>query len=180
MKRALISVAAAIMLVAGCGKGPAPHKVGISGLIGPLDIPFGVPPYPQPGIVRFAADNNGNLIESIGGAPYSSPSGPTPAIGAALTGATSQTVNPASDAASLYALTSTRTTNGTLTLGVSGSPITSSVVSIWIQAGGAFTYTIQDDASTTLATVPANASRQVYDFYFNGTHYVFLSFVYSE
>lgn len=72
MKRALIVVAG--IIVAGfvaCTHAPARHnKVGISGLVGPIDIPYGVPPYPQPGVTRLAADNNGNLIQSNGGAAY--------------------------------------------------------------------------------------------------------------
>lgn len=77
-------VALLALVIAGCSgnavKYPPGHKVGISGLVGPLDIPFGVPPYPQPGIVRFAADNSGNLIESVGGAAYSSIGGGLSAI----------------------------------------------------------------------------------------------------
>jgi hypothetical protein len=67
----IAKIATLLMLAVGCAK-QAPHKVGISGLVGPIDIPYGVPPYPQPGITRLAADNSGNPIVSIGGAAYSS------------------------------------------------------------------------------------------------------------
>ena len=68
-----LTVIAATVAFGSCKQSkPTPHgKVGISGLIGPIDIPYGVPSYPQPGITRVAADNSGNLIESIGGGAYS-------------------------------------------------------------------------------------------------------------
>lgn len=73
MKRILAALVVVVTSL-GCSRGapkyPPGHKVGISGLVGPIDIPFGVPPYPQPGITRVAADNNGNLIQSIGGGSY--------------------------------------------------------------------------------------------------------------
>ena len=101
------------------------------------------------------------------------------APGPNLTGAASQTINPASDAASLYSLPTPLTQNATLVLGVSGSPITDAVVTVWKVGGGAFTYTVNDDASTPLFTFASNSTKQAANFYFDGTHYVFLSFVYT-
>src|SRR6185312_2203232 len=39
--------------------------------LGYVDLPFGQPPEPDPGITRLGVDNAGNLIASIGGAAFS-------------------------------------------------------------------------------------------------------------
>lgn len=99
--------------------------------------------------------------------------------GAALTDA-ALTVNPASDNASEYTLpAATLTANRVLTLGVTGSPVTGSLVQITRRDLTAHTYTVQDDASTSLlvfASAPTTA--QGASFRFNGTHFTFSSFFY--
>lgn len=102
-----------------------------------------------------------------------------PKAGANLTNADA-TINPASDAASLYTLPAATLTGAhILTLGVSGSPITNSIVQLIRRDLTSNTYTIKDDAGTTLLVFASGPSgAQGASFYFNGTHYVFLSFYY--
>lgn len=99
--------------------------------------------------------------------------------GAALTDAAA-TVNSASDKASEYTLpVATLTANRVLTLGVTGSPVTGSLVQITRRDLTAHTYTVQDDASTSLLvfasgpTVPQGAV-----FKYDGAHFTFQSFFY--
>lgn len=117
--------------------------------------------------------------------PTPSPSASLPAAvlvpvrGSDLTNA-DVTVNPASDKATLYSLpAATLTANHVLTLGVSGSPITNSVVQIERRDLTSNTYTVKNDSGTSLlifAATPTGA--QGASFYFDGTHYNFLSFYY--
>lgn len=105
--------------------------------------------------------------------------GTTPNTGTALTDANA-TINPATDAASEYTLpVTTLTTARTLTLGNTGSPVTGAVVEIVRRDLTANTYTIKDNAATTLFTFGASPSRATAaSFYFNGSNYAYLSFRY--
>ncbi len=102
-----------------------------------------------------------------------------PAVGSALTDADA-TVNPASSAISASVLpASTLTANRVLTIGVSGSPVTNQVYQVIRRDLSAHTYTVKDDAGTTLYTFGASPSgAQGVSIYYNGTHYAFLSFYY--
>lgn len=147
---------------------------------GPLDIPFGVPPLPPAGVTRLGVDNAGNPVASKGGAPYAIVGiVAEPAQGSSLTDANA-TVNPASNAASCYTLPSgTLSAARTLTIGITGSPATNLVVQIIRRDLSANTYTVKDDAGTTLITLGASpATPQGASFSFNGTHFVLLSFYY--
>lgn len=99
--------------------------------------------------------------------------------GAALTDA-SATINPASDKASEYTLpAATLTADRALTLGVTGSPVTKSIVQITRRDLTAKTYTVKDDGGTTLLTFGASPSApQGACFQFNGTSYELSSFFY--
>lgn len=137
-------------------------------------------PAPTPGDLAVFLDVDG-VVKTVDSNGAKGAFGvPGPAIGANLTDANA-TINPATDKASLYTLPAAtpRTANRTLTLGTGGSPITNHVVSVWILGGGAFTYLVQDDASTALFTFASGATKQIANFYFNGTHYVFLSMQYT-
>jgi hypothetical protein len=104
-----------------------------------------------------------------------------PATGPNLTDADA-TVNPASSAISASVLpASTLTGNRVLTIGVSGSPTTQQIYQVIRRDVSAHTYTVKDDAGTTLFTFAASPSApQGATFYFDGTHYVFLSFYYVD
>lgn len=99
--------------------------------------------------------------------------------GAALTNADA-TVNPASDVASEYTLpAATLSANRVLTLGVTGSPITNSIVQISRRDLTANTYTVKDDAGTTLLTFAVSPTTpQGASFQFSGSHYVLSTFFY--
>lgn len=123
----------------------------------------------------------------VGPGGATGPTGPTgpecngPNPGADLTDA-DVTKNPASDEASMYTLpAATLTGNHVLTLGVTGSPITNSIVQVVRRDLTGNTYTVKDDAATTLVVFGAAPSTpQAATFYFDGTHYVFLNFWYVE
>jgi hypothetical protein len=92
---------------------------------------------------------------------------------------TDATINPATDAASSYTLSVSLTNNRALTLGVTGSPITGAEVYILRRELTAHTYTVKDDAATTLFTFAASpSSPQGIKCRYNGTHYEFVSFFY--
>lgn len=99
--------------------------------------------------------------------------------GTALTDA-SATITPAADKASEYTLpAATLTANRTLTLGVTGSPVTGSLVQITRRDLTAHTFLVQDDASTALFTFgSAPTAPQGICCRYNGTHYEFVSFFY--
>jgi hypothetical protein len=123
--------------------------------------------------------STGNLQLSVGGAAPVVIGGPQPATGANL-GNADATINPASDKASLYLLPAgTLTAARVLTLGVSGAPITSSVLQVVRRDLSANTLTVNDDAGTTLLTFAASpTTAQGATFYYTGTHYALLSFYY--
>ncbi len=102
-----------------------------------------------------------------------------PKAGANLTDADA-TKSPASDAASVYTLpAATLSANRVLTLGVAGSPVTDAVVQVIRRDLTAHTYTVKDDAATSLIVFASGpASPQGATFYYDGTHYVFLNFFY--
>ncbi len=102
-----------------------------------------------------------------------------PAVGSNLTDADA-TVNPASSAISASVLpASTLTANRVLTIGVSGSPATGLVYQVVRRDLSAHTYTVKDDAGTTLFTFAASPSgAQGASFYYSGTHFVYLSSYY--
>jgi hypothetical protein len=102
-----------------------------------------------------------------------------PATGSNLTDADA-TVNPASSAISASTLpVATLSANRTLTLGVSGSPVTGHIYQVIRRDLTARTYTVKDDAGTTLFTFASSpTTAQGATFYYNGTHYAFLSFYY--
>jgi len=102
-----------------------------------------------------------------------------PRAGNDLTNA-SITRNPAVDAASVYTLPHILSANHVLTLGVSGSPVTNSIVQVIRRDLSGFTYTVNDDAGTPLIVFAASpVSAQGATFYFDGTHYVRLNFFYA-
>ena len=86
----------------------------------------------------------------------------------------------ASDKASEYTLpAATLSANHVLTLGVTGSPVTSSIVQITRRDLTAHTYTVKDDAGTTLLVFgSAPTAPQGASFSYNGTHFVLASFFY--
>jgi hypothetical protein len=102
-----------------------------------------------------------------------------PKAGANLTDA-SVSKNPASDAASVYTLpAATLSANRVLTLGVTGSPVTNSVVQVIRRDLTNKTYTVQDDVASSLIVFGASpASPQGATFYFDGTHFKLLNFFY--
>jgi hypothetical protein len=99
-----------------------------------------------------------------------------PKAGANLTNA-DVTRNPGTDAASIYTLPGPTTLTGShiLTLGVTGSPATNLVVQVIRRDTTVNTYTVKDDAGTTLTTLAAGIGAS---FYFNGTHFALLSTYY--
>jgi hypothetical protein len=101
-----------------------------------------------------------------------------PSEGAALTDG-ALTINPASEACSQRTLPATvpLTNDRTYVLGVTGSPITNSVFSIVKRGAGAHTLTVNDDAATQLFVFASGSTNQQANFYFDGTHYKFLSLV---
>jgi hypothetical protein len=102
-----------------------------------------------------------------------------PAAGADLIDA-DDTVNPASSKISASTLREpTLTAARVLTIGVTGSPVTSHAYQVIRRDLSAYTYTVKDDAGTTLFTFAASPTApQGASFYFDGTHYKFLSFYY--
>ena len=70
----------------------------------------------------------------------------------------------------------TLTTNRVLTLAVTGSPLTGEIMAVLRRDTTANTYTIQDDAGTTLFVMPASTKFAAY-FRFSGTHFVLSSAV---
>ena len=99
--------------------------------------------------------------------------------GAALTDA-DVTKNPASDKASVYTLPAATLTGAhILTLGVTGTPVTKSIVTVVRRDLTANTYTVKDDAAATLIVFGASpGSPEAAVFSFDGTHYVLDSFSY--
>jgi hypothetical protein len=175
MKKLLVLMFA-IVVAAGCS-GPAPvdpashGKVG-SGLFGPIDIPFGVPSLPAPGITRVGTDNSGNVIQSIGGSAYANlaiTTAQTTKLAATEAFArcadltdSNQTINPYTDHCSLYVLQNgVISTNRTLTLANSGGfgPF---VVNVVVLDTSASTYTIQNSTPSTLYTHAANSQPLAY------------------
>jgi hypothetical protein len=104
-----------------------------------------------------------------------------PTEGAALTNA-DVTVNPATDGASEYTLpAATLTGNHTVTLGVTGSPITGTTVNIVRKDLTANTYAVINGGTNggtafTFASAPAGA--QVASFFYNSVDWVFAGFQY--
>ena len=70
----------------------------------------------------------------------------------------------------------TLTANRVITLGVTGSPITTDTIVILRRGTEAFTLTVQDDAATLLVVMPASTRMAAY-FRYNGTHFVATSSV---
>jgi len=70
----------------------------------------------------------------------------------------------------------TLTANRVLTLGVTGSPLTSETIAILRRGTEAFSLTVQDDAATSLLVMPASTKMAAY-FRYNGTHFVVASSV---
>ena len=99
--------------------------------------------------------------------------------GTALTDADT-TIAPGTDKASEYTLpAATLSANRVLTLGVTGSPATSLLVQVTRRDLAAHTYTVKDDAGTTLLTfASAPTAPQGASFTFNGTHFVLAQFFY--
>lgn len=65
----------------------------------------------------------------------------------------------------------TLTAGRVLTLGTGGTPLTGETLVVLRRDATAFTYTIQDDASTSLLVMPASVRMAAY-FRYDGTHYV--------
>lgn len=109
----------------------------------------------------------------------SSGGGAVPRQGANLTDADA-TVNPASSQISASLLPAgTLSANRVLTLGVTGSPVTGHIYQVLRYDLTANTYAVKDDAATTLYTFAASpTTAQGVTFYYNGTHYAYLSFYY--
>lgn len=67
--------------------------------------------------------------------------------------------------------TATLTASRTLTLAVTGSPVTNQIIRVTRLDVTANTYVVKDDAATTLLTFPVSLKGAA-DFKFNGTHFV--------
>lgn len=97
--------------------------------------------------------------------------------GTALTDA-DVTKNPGTDGVAEYVFppASFLSANRVLTLGTGGSPATKQVVRIIRQDIQAYTYTVKDDLAATLYVFPASPTSETgASFYFDGTHWKFLS-----
>lgn len=90
-------------------------------------------------------------------------------LGAALTDANLS--KDVSNGAEFVLPIGTLTASRTLTLAVTGSPITNQVIRVTRYDATANTYLVKDDAATTLLTFPVSV-RAAADFKFNGTHFV--------
>ncbi len=99
-----------------------------------------------------------------------------PTLGSNLTDADA-TVSPASDEVSEYVLpAATLSANRILTLGIAGTPDFKFVVRIIRADLTNKTYTVKNDAGTTLYTFTASPTGAVgASFYYDGSHYAFLS-----
>jgi hypothetical protein len=104
-----------------------------------------------------------------------------PIQGANLTNA-DVTKNPASDAASQYTLpVATLTADHTITLGTTGSPVTGTLVNIIRKDLTAHTYAVINGGvggGTLLTFASAPATAQAASFYFDGTNWTLIGFMY--